>query len=55
MSFPAELVSWHVLAPGAVPPYLQDSAFLLVELHETSLNLPLQTVKLPLDGSTALI
>lgn len=40
-----------VLVPGVTPPWLQDLALPLVELHDVPVSLFLQPIKVPLDGS----
>ena len=44
----------HVLVHGLVPPQVQDSVILLVDLHEVPVSPFLQRDKVPLDGSTTL-
>lgn len=42
----------HVLVPGIVSPQMQDFEFLCFELHEVPVSPFLQTVKVPMNGSS---
>lgn len=43
-----------ILVPGIIPPYVGDSAFCLVELHESPRCPVLQHVKAPLNSGTTI-